>query len=119
MNRSRSLAAVSLAIVLALTSLTMAVARGQMHMQTAGGLTLVICAGAGPVTVTLDADGNPVGPVHVCPDCALALIAAVLPPDSGAVAPSHQSRLTWPVAATGSDSLDQITARARGPPRLI
>ena len=119
MNRSRSLAAVSLAIVLALTSLTMAVARGQMHIQTAGGLTLVICAGAGPVTVTLDADGNPVGPVHVCPDCALALIAAVLPPDSGAVAPSHQSRLTWPVAATGSDSLDQITARARGPPRLI
>jgi hypothetical protein len=25
--------------------------------------------------VTLDAQGNPIGPVHICPDCALTLMA--------------------------------------------
>ncbi len=65
------------ALILALTSGAMAVARGQTH---AAGM-IVLCTGSGPVTVAVDADGQPVGPAHVCPDCALSLIVAVAAPD--------------------------------------
>ena len=30
---------------------------------------MVICTGAGPVTVYVDAEGQPVGKPHSCPDC--------------------------------------------------
>lgn len=62
-----------LAVVLAVTSVTMAVARAQPT----GGTAVVICTPNGLETITLDADGNPVGPVHLCPLC---LAAADLPP---------------------------------------
>lgn len=62
-----------LALVIAATSLTMAVARGQVAV----GDSIVICSGYGAVTITLDAQGNPVGPVHICPDCVLGAMAFV------------------------------------------
>ncbi|PKP72647.1 MAG: hypothetical protein CVT84_17675, partial [Alphaproteobacteria bacterium HGW-Alphaproteobacteria-6] len=78
------LAGALLAIVLALTSVTMAVARGQTRV--AG--QVVLCSGYGMVLVGIDAAGNPVaeaeggpagGTVHLCPDMVLAMLAA-LPP---------------------------------------
>ena len=54
-----------LAVMLALSSVTIAVARGQVAV----GGTIVICSGYGLVSVALDADGNPVGPLHPCPEC--------------------------------------------------
>lgn len=62
-----------LACVLALTSVTMALAR----QQTAGGETVVICTTDGLKAITLDDQGNPVAPVHLCPLC---LAAVDLPP---------------------------------------
>ncbi len=61
-----------LAVALALSSVTMAVARGQ----SAGASVLVVCSGSGPATVTLDATGRPMRAGHACPLC-------VLPFDAG------------------------------------
>ncbi|MCU0902013.1 MAG: hypothetical protein MUC82_16225 [Cypionkella sp.] len=63
-----------LSVVLALSSATMASARGQMVQ----GDAIVICSGYGIVTIVLGPDGEPVGSVHPCPDCTPHL-AAVLP----------------------------------------
>ena len=64
-----------LALMLALTSGAMAVARGQ----TMAAGTIVLCTGTGPLAVSVDADGQPVGPAHICPDCALSLLDAPAP----------------------------------------
>lgn len=82
MVRSRSLSGVLLALVLAITSVTMAVARGHAAAA-AGGTEMVICTGYGLVKVTLDAEGNPTGPVHPCPDCVAAGAALVPQPALG------------------------------------
>jgi hypothetical protein len=38
------------------------------------------------MTVELDADGNPVGPMHLCPECMAAHLTAVLPEPGGSPA---------------------------------
>jgi hypothetical protein len=40
----------------------------------------VLCSGTGLVTVLVDAEGQPTGQVHICPDCALSILAGVTPP---------------------------------------
>ena len=64
---NRSLIAVVLACVLALTSQSMAVARGA----SAATGQMVLCTGTGPVAVYLDAKGRPTSAPHICPDSAL------------------------------------------------
>lgn len=51
------------------SSVTMAVARHQPRV--AGEIWL--CSGTAMVSVSVDADGNPVGPMLPCPDCTLTL----------------------------------------------
>jgi len=72
MNRLRPLVAILLAAMLAFGSGAMAVARGQA----AAAGAVVLCTGEGIVSVPVDLSGNPVGPAHICPDCALSLFAA-------------------------------------------
>ena len=69
---------VALVLALTLTGQSMAMARGATD---AAG-QMVICTGAGVVVVHVDAEGNPTGPPHICPDCALTVIAALEAPDS-------------------------------------
>ena len=71
--RSHPLTALALALLLVLTAQSMAVARG---MPGAAG-SIVLCTGSGPVTILTDAEGQPIGPAHVCPDCTLSLIVTV------------------------------------------
>jgi len=71
----RSLLPVLLACVMAMTGITMAMARGQM----AAAQSMVICTGYGVVTIAVDARGNPVEVVHPCPDCTMALALAPAP----------------------------------------
>lgn len=74
----KSFLALLLALILSMTGHTMAVARGHM----AAARTVILCVGTGFVTVPLDSHGRPLGPTHVCPDCALTLFApADTPPD--------------------------------------
>ncbi|MEM5475324.1 hypothetical protein [Pacificibacter sp. AS14] len=65
------LAFVFAAVIIA-TSGAMASARG-MARDASG--EMVLCLGTGSVTVLMDADGQPLGAAHFCPDCALASLA--------------------------------------------
>jgi hypothetical protein len=62
-----------LALVIGVTSVQLAVARG--HTPVAG--TIVICTGSGPVHVLVDKNGAPTDGLVICPDLALTLLAHV------------------------------------------
>ncbi len=66
---------IALALALALTSQQMAVARGQSPA--AGAMEL--CIGGRMAMVAVDAEGNPVGPAHICPDAVQAMVLTALP----------------------------------------
>ncbi|WP_028028943.1 hypothetical protein [Gemmobacter nectariphilus] len=104
-----------LCLVLALTSGTMAVARGQM----AAAGSIVICSGYGVITVLVDDRGEPLGTVHPCPDCIAAHVVALLPPVPVVVRPLGLSRIVWAPVATGAVPLSPATPKARGPPLAV
>lgn len=110
----RSLSALLLSLVLALASVSMAVARGQMPM----GTTMTLCSRGQAVTVTLDANGSPVtAPPHLCPDCLSAVTALDLATAPDLIAPDHALALP---ASFGPPAprreAPQIAFQARGPP---
>ncbi len=105
--------ALILALILALASQTVAVARTAMS---APGMEMTLCTGDGPVTVTLDAQGNPVAPSHHCPACILALL---LPPTATAPGqPPHSLRPLSPAQAAllAVRGPSHTTPPARAPP---
>ena len=71
MTGLRSIITLGLCLFVALTSVTLAVARGAPPP--AG--VVVICTGDGLQRVAVDTQGNPAGPPHACPDCLLAFHA--------------------------------------------
>lgn len=105
-----------LSLVLALASGTMAVARTQASAF--GQIT--ICSGYGIVTVSVDAEGNPVGPVHPCPDCLTGvMLAGPLPMAIVASQPlSRAVRLPHGTAQLPGARAVPV-ARARGPPQQV
>ncbi|MFZ5962441.1 hypothetical protein ACOXXX_05770 [Thalassococcus sp. BH17M4-6] len=115
MSLFRSLTACALALVLALTSLQMAAARG------AGGPAgmMELCLGQGVVTVAVDAQGKPTGPVHFCPDCVMSLIVAL--DDTPPTVSRPQAYVALSHVITHQHRVGRTTraARARGPPVLI
>ncbi len=38
---------------------------------------IVLCTGTGPLSVLVDAKGQPTGATHICPDCAMSLFQVV------------------------------------------
>ena len=95
-----SLTALGLCLFLALTSQSMAVARGAA--QPVGHV--VLCTGTGPVSVAVDATGQPTGTPHICPDCMLGLFGETpAAPDA-----AHRA------AATAAPRLTEITRRPAG-----
>lgn len=70
--------AIALILVAAVTamSLAAATARGQVSV---AGQVVVLCSGGGLVQVTLDADGNPTGESHFCPDLVASVLAVHVP----------------------------------------
>jgi len=62
-----------LALVIGITSVQLAAARG--HTPAAG--TRVICTGSGPVHVLVDKDGAPTDGLMLCPEKALSFLAHV------------------------------------------
>lgn len=110
----------SLCLALALGSVSMAVARGQAVALSKGGTTIVICSGYGVTSITLDDQGNPIGPIHPCPEC-LAGLAAYLPPavlGLIAVAPAGE-RLVAGAPVSQLRTAAVLTTRARGPPLIV
>lgn len=105
----------AMAFVLLITSGAMANARGQMV--TATGV-MVLCTGTGPEKVLVDADGQPVHPGHICPDCVVG--AMDLPvATTGVNVPVR--RVTPITVVWGQNPVAEqrpSTAVARGPPAL-
>ena len=113
MRITRSYLALALAFVLILTGQSMALAR------TAPGPDgqIVLCTGTGPVAVLVDDQGQPVGPSHICPDCALSLFQALAETAPEIAAPTSWLR-AHPVEFTlVFHSPAPRPAVARGPPQ--
>ena len=105
--------ALILVLALTLTGHQAAQARG---MQTAVG-TMVICVGQTVVTVQVDADGQPVEHVHLCPDISLFVAEAAgfaqRAPEPAWVAVPRDRR------AVAAASHAPVEAQARGPPFAV
>ncbi|WP_353533273.1 hypothetical protein [Cognatishimia sp. WU-CL00825] len=93
----------------------MAIARG---LPAAAGY-MELCTGTGAVTVAVDAQGEPTGPSHLCPECALAVM------DNVETAPAvlvpikrFSQKLAWTSASPPYSSVT-FSLHARGPPALI
>jgi len=69
--------------------------------------------------LAIDKDGNPVGPAHICPDVALAFMAALDLPPPGATQPVHMQRVGYAIDSHDAVSLVHITTLARGPPLSV
>jgi len=109
---ARSLVAAFAMLAVLLTAGVAGAARGQA----AAAGEIVICAGGAAVTLHVDAEGNPTGPPHWCPDCVLTLMAAVA---AGSVMPEPP---TGPVVLRRASVGSLVAGRrcmapvARGPP---
>lgn len=89
---------------------------GAMRGQAAEAQRIVICSGQDTVTLSLDADGNPTGPSHWCPDCVVQLLAGLATPPQPAEAPLRLSRAV-PAPPSGHPPGRALPAPpARGPP---
>lgn len=106
----------TLALMIAVTSQQMAMARGVM--KDAQG-QVILCSGQGPIVVTLDAQGDPIGPVHFCPDCALKVLAYVDVPITVKTRVIHIQTLTQTTVQTPEILLIPIPAQARDPPLYL
>jgi hypothetical protein len=107
--------ALLLALIVALTSVTMAVARGQGRP--AG--EMVLCLGLGLVSVPIDDRGRPTGPAHLCPDAAPALFVADGIPAAQPSARPAQARAGVPCARALPGGLAAPSPNARGPPLFV
>ena len=110
--RFRSLIASLMVLALVLTGHSMAIARG---MPGASGYA-EYCIGESAVMVPVDADGNPTGPAHICPDVSFSLLAG-LPVIAPSVAPVSGTSETLRRDAGTFEVVIRVVARsARAPP---
>jgi hypothetical protein len=114
MVRLRFISAIALSLLIALTSASMAVARGQTLV--AG--QIVICTGYAYVTIDVDSEGQPVGPRHVCPDCALSLLNALNTPFVFEMPEFEFGQAFVVEAEIGMSGAALFALQARGPPRI-
>jgi hypothetical protein len=112
MKRFRRYLSVLLILVLTLTGHSMAIARGMPA--TVGYME--ICNGAEIVMLATDAQGNPTGPAHICPEFSLSLLDAVAVPTlEGFLAPESRAETVLPQPETSDIEL-RVSAHARAPP---
>ena len=107
--------ALLLVAVMVLTSQSMATARGA----TGPAGQIVLCTGTGPVAVYIDDDGQPVGPPHLCPDCALHLLDAFAAPDIAPVPLLATPRKQRIVATLAHAESRALAPSARDPPAAV
>ena len=104
--------AIALSLMLVFTGQSLAVARG---MPGPSG-QMVICTGQGPVMISVDADGNPAGAPHICPDGALALIQTGFDAPLEADPQGLHARVPYGTQSVDQAGLLTATPQARGPP---
>ncbi|WP_299351863.1 hypothetical protein [uncultured Shimia sp.] len=113
MIRLRKQIAILLVAVLVLTGHSMAIARG---MPTASGV-MELCTGSGPVMIAVDAEGNPTGHTHICPEFSLSLMDAVAPVPALAVPVETRGQKITSVHDVSLGVIRAVEASARAPPR--
>jgi hypothetical protein len=113
MKRTAHVLSFTLALLIAVTSQQMAMARG-MARDASG--QVILCTSQGVISVTLDAQGEPIGVVHICPDCALTLMMFADAPIAAESAVIYiQTLAQTPVTALQIPHIP-TGAQARGPP---
>lgn len=107
--------AVILALVMVLTSEAMATAR---VTPTAAGL-IDLCTGTGPIMVAVDANGQPVGHPHICPDYAAHAfdVGGVMAAPRAVQQTRHRLRFVTPSQSGLATPVPP--PQARGPPGAI
>ena len=114
MRALKPLLSVALCLILLATSVTQAIARGQMT----GGQMVQLCAGGKAITLTVDAQGNPIEDPHPCPDCIA--VTDALPPVGAALDHPLARNMRQPLPVSPLwHAQPSIDAFARGPPVLI
>lgn len=103
----------SLALLLAVSSLVAASARGQTVVN---GRAIVLCSGGGLVQPGLDGSGNPTGSTHLCPDLALGLLAALELPAPDLARPQGRVETVPPTEIAHCAERPVPASGARGPP---
>ncbi|WP_283426483.1 hypothetical protein [Shimia sagamensis] len=108
----RTYVAALMALVLVLTGHSMAIARGMTGPE---GFA-EYCIGESAVMVPVDADGNPTGPAHLCPEVSFSLLnwIAVDPPEVGLDLGRGEGLRSTQV--TVEDVIRPIAESARAPP---
>lgn len=108
----RPLAGCLLALMLLVTAQSMALARGASVAVD----EIILCTGNGPVMISVDANGDPTGESHICPEFTLSLILALDPERPGSFRPAWQDMPLDPDPEITFTARALRTARARGPP---
>lgn len=113
----RSPGSVLTGLILALALAMASVLSMAERLRAEGAMQVVLCGTPGvEQVITLDAQGQPVTPVHHCPEC-LVLTAATGPAAPGApLRPETRVERLAPVIARPSESLAPPLPAARGPP---
>ena len=104
-----------MALAIALTAHSAAALQGRRDI--AG--QMVICTGSGAVTVYADSEGRPVKPQHVCPDCVLHLLDAVVPQTGLPMLERLAARRVPAPEAAASGCYARLRASARAPPAAL
>lgn len=106
------------AVVAILATILTAGAVGAGRGQATVAGEIVICSGGAAVTISLDAEGNPTGPAHWCPDCVLTLLAGL---SVASVVPAPPAGLSAAWRASfhaGAFGVRLASPQARGPPAV-
>ena len=112
MSRLRALVPLLMIGLLLLTGQQVTAARASGP----GVMQAVLCIGGGLMTVTLDAEGNPVSAPHLCPDAVLAFLPEAAPPRPAPVPLRCHALRDTPPAAPAAATPPRRLPPARGPP---
>lgn len=104
-----------LSVIIALTSVSMSLARGQMR--DASG-HMVLCTGHGPMVVQLGADGEPIERLGICPECALGFFEYDLANRLNVTRSMAEYEVQYSEIAFSCLIKATLTANARGPPSV-
>lgn len=99
-------------MMLAVTSLSLAIARGQAPAVGA----IALCSGAGMAMLPVDAQGNPTGPPHVCPDGVAAFVSVDVPAPVLSLHRSADGEQLTHLRSVQLANAPRVPAQARGPP---
>lgn len=113
MKGIRPIFGVLLVALIALTSVSMSLARGKMRDQSGA---IVLCTGTGPISVRVDSQGQPIGPMPICPDCAFSFFDHFVDTTPLFHFVPVQFDVVYATEIPLSQGRVPVVARARGPP---